>query len=192
MVIVNALMTMKSFAPIVILEYRIHIWGFQNRGIVLICNKISGGKTPIWKYIHAICTNVMDRMKDFLNLIRLSVSVVIILQKTSVNSIIFFIELFVSISTLSWPALYLLHLQLLSMILPEIQVPLKYRGFRLLDNTSIKWILRPLIRGPGSGGVIITTDSATRPITDNITKMAIPMPFQLRWLGTAATNSCNE
>ena len=36
------------------------------------------------------------------------------------------------------------------------------------------------------------TDRATRPITDKITKMDIPIPFQFRWLGTAATNSCNQ
>ena len=29
-------------------------------------------------------------------------------------------------------------------------------------------------------------------MTDKITKIAMAMPFQFRWLGTAATNSCNE
>ena len=77
-------------------------------------------------------------------------------------------------------------------ILPEIQVPLKYLGFKFPDKISFNSILLPESLGPGSGGVTTTTARATRPITDNITKIDMPIPFQLCWLGTAATNSCNE
>ena len=74
-------------------------------------------------------------------------------------------------------------------ILPDIQVPLKYLGFKFPDKISFNSILLPESLGPGSGGVTTTTARATRPITDNITKIDMPIPFQLCWLGTAATNS---
>ena len=77
-------------------------------------------------------------------------------------------------------------------ILPDIQVPFKYLGFRFPAKISFNSILLPESLGPGSGGVTMITDRATRPITDKITKIAIPIPFQFRWLGTAATNSCNQ
>jgi len=47
----------------------------------------------------------------------------------------------------------------------------------------------PRIRGPGSGGVMMTTASATKPMTAPMTKSAMAIPFQFRWLGVAATNS---
>lgn len=37
----------------------------------------------------------------------------------------------------------------------------------------------------------MTTAKATSPMTLRMTRMAIPMPFQFLWLGTAATSSCN-
>ena len=74
-------------------------------------------------------------------------------------------------------------------ILPDIQVPLKYLGFSFPAKISFNSILLPESLGPGSGGVTTTTARATRPITDKITKIDIPIPFQLCWLGTAATNS---
>ena len=74
-------------------------------------------------------------------------------------------------------------------LLPDIQVPLKYLGFRFPAKISFNSILLPESLGPGSGGVTTTTARATRPITDKITKIDIPIPFQLCWLGTAATNS---
>ena len=55
--------------------------------------------------------------------------------------------------------------------------------------TSRNIIRRPLSRGPGSSGVTMCTANATIAMTDKITKMAMNMPFQFRWLGTAATNS---
>ena len=77
-------------------------------------------------------------------------------------------------------------------ILPDIQVPFKYLGFSFPAKISFNSILLPESLGPGSGGVTMITDRATRPITDKIAKIAIPIPFQLCWLGTAATNSCNQ
>ena len=78
---------------------------------------------------------------------------------------------------------------LVSCILPDIQVPLKYLGFKFSDKISFNSILLPESLGPGSGGVTTTTARATRPITDKITNKDIPIPFQLCWLGAAATNS---
>ena len=77
-------------------------------------------------------------------------------------------------------------------ILPDIQVPLKYLAFNFPAKISFNSILLPESLGPGSGGVTTTTARATRPITDKITKIDIPIPFQFRWLGTAATSSCNQ
>ena len=77
-------------------------------------------------------------------------------------------------------------------LLPDIQVPLKYLGFRFPAKISFNSILLPESLGPGSGGVTMITDRDTRANTDKITKMDIPIPFQFRWLGTAATSSCNQ
>ena len=72
---------------------------------------------------------------------------------------------------------------------PEIQVPLKCLGLYLSRTMSSTLSRSPLILGPGLGGVTMTTARATRPMTAPMTRSAMAIPFQLRWLGVAATSS---
>ena len=64
--------------------------------------------------------------------------------------------------------------------IPEIHDPLKNLGFNLVSSsmTSCSDNRSPLILGPVSGGVTITTAKATRPMTEAITSKAMAMPFQ--------------
>ena len=76
---------------------------------------------------------------------------------------------------------------------PDIHVPLRFLGLSLSSwSTSSDATRLPLILGPGSGGVIMTTARATRPITAPMTSRAMAMPFQLRWDGVAATSSWKQ
>lgn len=66
-----------------------------------------------------------------------------------------------------------------------------------LNDFGVRFPLRKsvkLIRGPNSlfslGGVIRKTDRMIKPITEQMTRVAINMPFQLRSLPEVATNSC--
>ena len=57
----------------------------------------------------------------------------------------------------------------LKAVVPETQVPLNFLGLKCLDTISLIVIFLPGNLGPSSGGVIITTAKAIRPITDKIT-----------------------
>ncbi len=72
----------------------------------------------------------------------------------------------------------------------DTQVPFNFLGLNLSGSTTSASVNRaPRTLGPVSGGVMMTTARATRPMTAPMTRSAMAMPFQLRWLGVAATNS---
>lgn len=71
----------------------------------------------------------------------------------------------------------------------DTQVPLYCLGLNWSLMIKSKLTRSPLILGPGLGGVTITTAKATKAMTTPITRRAMAIPFQLRWLGVAATSS---
>ena len=83
--------------------------------------------------------------------------------------------------------------QLVIIHLPEIQEPLKGFGWRKFGS-RICSIRRGSPKGPrfSSGGVKITTDTATEAKMMQITNTAMLMPFQFFWLSSEATSSCVE
>lgn len=76
--------------------------------------------------------------------------------------------------------------------LPVIHVPLKRAGGGSFTKMSSNEGLKPLIRGPSSGGDTKIILKTIKPKTATITNRAMKMPLQFRSFGELTTNSYKE
>ena len=73
--------------------------------------------------------------------------------------------------------------------IPSNQEALKGFGLNFPSRMVSSLILSPLTLGPGSGGVIHTTEAMTSKITKRMQRMEMTIPFQFLGSGLEATNS---